>query len=87
MQFKYLALSSLGLLWTAPVFAEVITFSLTKNVAATLVLEGPMLTVTVKNEAHSDSRIIDFQAENDLHVQINDFNFDGVKGFHGLANR
>ncbi|MGF6283951.1 XAC2610-related protein [Pseudomonas silensiensis] len=81
MRFKYLALSWLGLLWTAPVFAEVITFSPTKNVEATLVLEGSMLTVTVKNEAHNDSRTIDFQAENDLHVQINDFNFDGVKDF------
>jgi len=40
MRFKYLALSWLGLLWTAPVFAEVITFSPTKNVEATLVLEG-----------------------------------------------
>jgi len=81
MRYKYLALSLLGLLGAAPVFAEVITFSPTKNVAATLVLEGPMLTVTVKNEAHNDSRTIDFQAENDLHMQINDFNFDGVKDF------
>mgnify|MGYP001031997675 CR=1 FL=1 len=40
-----------------------------------------MLTGTVKNEANNDSRTIDFQAENDLHVQINDFNFDGVKDF------
>ncbi|KAA0973434.1 hypothetical protein [Pseudomonas sp. ANT_J28] len=81
MRFKYLALSLLGLLWTAPVFADVITFSPTKNVEATLVLEGPMLTVAVKSEAHNESRTIDFQAENELHVQINDFNFDGMKDF------
>jgi hypothetical protein len=81
MRFKYLALLWLGPLWTAPVFAEVITFSPTKNVDATLVLEGPMLIVAVKSEAHNESRTIDFQAENRLHVQINDFNFDGVKDF------
>jgi uncharacterized protein YecT (DUF1311 family) len=34
----------------APVFAEVTTFSPTKNVEATLVLEGSMLTVAVKSD-------------------------------------
>lgn len=81
MRLKYLAISLLGLLWTAPVFAEKITFSPTKNVEATLVLEGAMLTVAVKSDAHNESRTIDFQAENELHVQIDDFNFDGAKDF------
>ncbi|EUB73064.1 hypothetical protein PMI27_002807 [Pseudomonas sp. GM41(2012)] len=81
MRFKYLAISLLGLLWTAPVLAEVTTFSPTKKVEATLVLEGSMLTVVVKSDAHSESRTIAFQAENELHVQIDDFNFDGAKDF------
>jgi len=81
MRFKYLAISLLVLPWTAPVFAEVTTFSPIKNAEATLVLEGSMLTVVVKSDAHSESRTISFQAENELHVQIDDFNFDGAKDF------
>jgi hypothetical protein len=81
MRFKYLAISLLGLLWTAPVLAEVTTFSPTKKVEATLVLEGSMLTVAVKSDAHSESRIISFQAENELDVHLDDFNFDGAKDF------
>lgn len=81
MRFNKLALSLLGLLWTIPVFAEVTTFSPTDNVDATLVLDGPTLTVAVKRNAHSESRTIDFQSENELHVQIDDFNFDGAKDF------
>lgn len=81
MRFKYLAISLLVLPWTAPVFAEVTTFSPIKNAEATLVLEGSMLTVVVKSDAHSESRTIAFQAENELHVQIDDFNFDGAKDF------
>lgn len=81
MRFQYLAISLFSLLWTAPVFAEATTFSPTKNVEATLVLEGSMSTVAVKNDIHSESRTIAFQAENELHVQIDDFNFDGVNDF------
>jgi predicted protein tyrosine phosphatase len=71
----------LGLLWTAPVLAEETTFSPTKKVEATLVLEGSMLTLAVKSDAHSESRTIAFQAENQLHVHIDDFNFEGAKDF------
>ena len=81
MRLKYLAISLLGLLWTAPVFAETTTFNPTKNVEAMLVLEGSMLTVAVKSETQSESQTIAFQAENELHVQIDDFNFDGAKDF------
>ncbi len=81
MRFKYLAISMLVLLWTAPVFAEATTFTPTKNVEATLALEGSTLTVAVKSDTQSDSRTIAFKAENELHVQIDDFNFDGAKDF------
>ncbi len=81
MRFKYLAISLLGVLWTAPVFAESTTFSPTENVEATLVLAGSTLTVAVKSNTQSESRTIAFQAENELYVQIDDFNFDGAKDF------
>ncbi|MDI3400986.1 hypothetical protein QLG12_22445 [Pseudomonas sp. V88_4] len=81
MRSKTLAASLLGLLWTMPVLAETTTFSPTKGVEAMLVLEGSTLKIAVKGETHNDSRTIDFQAENELHVQFDDFNFDGAKDF------
>ena len=81
MRSKTLAASLLGLLWTMPVLADTTTFSPTKSIEATLVIEGSTLNVAVKSEAHSESRTIDFQAENELHVKIDDFNFDGAKDF------
>lgn len=81
MRSKALAVSLLGLLWTMPVLADTTTFSPTKGIEATLVIEGSTLNVAVKSEAHSESRTIDFQAENELHVKIDDFNFDGAKDF------
>jgi hypothetical protein len=81
MPFKTLALSLLGLLWTLPAWAETTTFSPTQGVEATLVLEGSTLNVSVKSAAHSELQTIDFQAEKPLHMQIGDFNFDGMKDF------
>ena len=81
MRSKTLAVSLLGLLWTMPVLAETTTFSPTQGIEATLVLEGSTLNVAVKGETHNESRTIDFEAVNELHVQVDDFNFDGVKDF------
>ncbi|WP_426233660.1 XAC2610-related protein [Pseudomonas sp. TWP3-2] len=81
MQFKTLAVSLIGLMWTIPALAETVTFIPTKGVEATLVLEGSILNVAVKSEMHSESRTIEFEAENALHVQVDDFNFDGAKDF------
>lgn len=81
MPFKTLALSVLGLLWTVPAWAETTTFSPTQGVEATLILEGSTLNVSVKSAAHSELQTIDFQAEKPLHMQIGDFNFDGMKDF------
>ncbi len=81
MRSKTLAASLLGLLWTMPVLAETTTFSPTKGVEATLVLEGSTLNIAVKDETHNESRTIDFEAVNELHLQIDDFNFDGAKDF------
>ncbi|WP_338401018.1 XAC2610-related protein [Pseudomonas chlororaphis] len=76
-----LAIPLSGLLWTFTAFAEVTTFSPATNVETTLVLDGSTLRVAVKSEAHSESRAIEFEALNELHVQIDDFNFDGMKDF------
>lgn len=81
MQFKTLVVSLLALLWTISVWAETTTFSPAKGVEAILILEGSTLNVALKNAAHSESRTIDFQAEKPLHMQIGDFNFDGMKDF------
>jgi hypothetical protein len=81
MRFKYLAISLLVLPWTAPVFAEVTTFSPTQGAEVTLTLEGSSLALSVTNDGHSESRTITFEAESELRVQIDDFNFDGVKDF------
>ena len=81
MQFKTLAVSLLGLMWTIPALAETTTISPAKGVDATLVLEGSKLNIAVKSEMHSESRTIDFEAENELHVQLDDFNFDGAQDF------
>lgn len=81
MQFKALAVSLIGLMWTIPALAETAMFSPTKGVEATLVLEGSTLNVAVKSQTHSESRTIDFEAENKLHMQFDDFNFDGDKDF------
>jgi len=81
MRSKTLAASLLGLLWTMPVLAETTTFSPTKGVEAMLVLEGSTLNIAVKGETHNESRTIDFEAVNELHVHFDDFNFDGAKDF------
>jgi hypothetical protein len=81
MQFKTLAVSLLGLTWTIPALAETTTFSPTTGVDAKLVLEGSKLNIEVKSETHSESRTIDFEAENELHMQFDDFNFDGAQDF------
>lgn len=81
MPVKTLAVSLLALMWTFPVLAETTTFSPTDGVNATLGLEGSTLNIAVKSETHSESRTIDFEAVNELHVQFDDFNFDGAKDF------
>ena len=81
MHFKTLALSLLGLLWTIPSLAETATFSPTQGVEATLVLKGSTLNVAVKGETHNESRTVDFEAVNELHMQFDDFNFDGAQDF------
>jgi hypothetical protein len=81
MQLKNITLLLIFLMWTIPALAETTTFSPTKGVDATLVLEGSKLNIAVKSETHSESRTIDFEAENELHMQFDDFNFDGAQDF------
>lgn len=81
MQLKNITLLLIFLMWTIPALAETTTFSPTQGIDATLVLEGSKLNIAVKSETHSESRTIEFEAENELHVQFDDFNFNGAKDF------
>ena len=81
MQLKNITLLLIFLMWTIPALAETTTFSPTQGIDATLVLEGSKLNIAVKSEMHSESRTIDFEAENELHMQFDDFNFDGAQDF------
>ena len=81
MQLKNITPLLIYLMWTIPALAETTTFSPTKGVDATLILEGYKLNIAVKSETHSESRTIDFEAENELHMQFDDFNFDGAQDF------
>lgn len=81
MRFKLLAGPLLGLLWIVSAHAEVTTFNPTPGIEVTLKLEGSSLAFSVTSDAHSESRTITFEAESELRVQIDDFNFDGVKDF------
>lgn len=81
MRFKLLSGLLLGLLWMVSAHAEVTTFSPTQGAEVTLTLEGSSLALSVTNDGHSESRTITFEAESELRVQIDDFNFDGVKDF------
>ncbi|MGE8179168.1 XAC2610-related protein [Pseudomonas fluorescens] len=57
------------------------TFNPVNNVEATLKLDGSILTISVKGDVHAETTTINFEALNELHVQIDDFNFDGMKDF------
>lgn len=81
MHFKKSGALLLGLLWAFPALAEVIKFSPIQGTEATLALEGGTLVLSVANDGRSESRTITFEAESELQVQIDDFNFDGVKDF------
>lgn len=59
----------------------VTAFHPSKDVEATLSLNGSVLTMDIKNGSHAETKTIDFEAVNQLHVQVDDFNFDGKKDF------
>nr|WP_246890093.1 hypothetical protein [Pseudomonas chlororaphis] len=69
------------LLWSALVLAQPTTFSPDKEVNVTLVQDGTSLTVTSKGKSRSITETISFETEKALNIEINDFNFDGLKDF------
>ncbi|WP_085638589.1 MULTISPECIES: hypothetical protein [unclassified Pseudomonas] len=71
----------LGVLWTVSAQAELITFSPTPGTEVTLTSEGSSLAFSVTRDGHSVSRSITFEAESELRMQFDDFNFDGMKDF------
>ncbi|MEB0225359.1 hypothetical protein RHM58_07515 [Pseudomonas sp. 10S4] len=79
---KYLASVEKGVSdLNAPASTPVTTFHPSKGVEATLALNGSVLVVGVKNGSRAESKTIDFEAINELHIQVDDFNFDGKKDF------
>lgn len=68
-------------MWTIPSLAETTTFSPAQGVEKTLVLEGSTLNIAVKGETHSEFRTVVFEVVNELHMQFDDFNFDGAQDF------
>jgi len=68
-------------MWTIPSLAETTTFSPAQGVEKTVVLEGSTLNIAFKGETHSEFRTVVFEVVNELHMQFDDFNFDGAQDF------
>ena len=66
---------------STPAPSAVTTFHPVKEVEATLALNGSILTTAVKNGSHAENSSIDFESVNQLHIQVDDFNFDGKQDF------
>jgi len=81
MPFKFLTWLLFGLCWMASAHAEVSAFSPTPGTEVTLTSEGSSLAVSVTTDGLSESRTITFEAESELRMQLDDFNFDGIKDF------
>lgn len=64
-----------------PPSTAVTSFHPSKEVEATLALSGSVLTVGIKSGSLTETKTIDFEAINELHIQIDDFNFDGKEDF------
>lgn len=67
--------------WSAMALAEPIQFESEEGVAVTLVPDKTDLTVTVQTKTGSKDRVISFQTEKVMHVEVGDYNFDGFQDF------
>lgn len=67
--------------WSAMTFAEPIKFEPETGVAVTLVPNKADLTVTVQTKTGSRDRVISFQTEKVMHLEVGDYNFDGFQDF------
>jgi hypothetical protein len=61
--------------------SQIATFEPVEKVQAVVTQDGATFIVSVKSDVLAKTKIITFEALNDLHVQIDDFNFDGMKDF------
>lgn len=61
--------------------SQIATFKPVEKVEAVVTQDGSTFTVSVKSDVLAKTKITTFEALNDLHVQIDDFNFDGMKDF------
>lgn len=67
--------------WSAVTFAEPTQFEPEKGVAIMLVPDKTDLTVTMQTKTGSKDRVISFQTEKVMHVEVGDYNFDGFQDF------
>ncbi|MGR6734875.1 XAC2610-related protein [Pseudomonas chlororaphis] len=81
MRVKDYFVAAALLLWSALVLAQPTTFSPDKEVNVTLAQDGTSLTVTSEGKSRSITETISFETEKTLNIEINDFNFDGLKDF------
>ncbi|WP_347902739.1 hypothetical protein [Pseudomonas purpurea] len=81
MSFRDLVAVVLVLFCSASAYAESTIFNPNKETTVTLTQDGSTLTVSAEGNGHSETRKIEIQAEKKLRLEIDDFNFDGVKDF------
>lgn len=67
--------------WSAMAFAEPMQFEPEQGVAVTLMPDKTDLTVTVQTQNGSKDRVISFQTEKVMHVEVGNYNFDGFQDF------
>ncbi len=62
-------------------FAEPMQFEPEQGVVVALMPDKTDLTVTVQTQNGSKDRVISFQTEKIMHVEVGDYNFDGFQDF------
>lgn len=67
--------------WSAVALAEPLSFSPDKGVSITLVPDKNNLTIITEGKNGSKTEAISFQTEKAMHVEMDDYNFDGFKDF------
>ncbi|ERO65824.1 hypothetical protein P308_17535 [Pseudomonas piscis] len=72
---------ALGGLFAMSVQAQPTTFQPDKHTTVTLALHGQQVSLEIQRNGHTQSRELRVQAEKPLHIELDDFNFDGAGDF------
>lgn len=81
MHNKQWAMMALGGLFAMSVQAQPTTFQPDKHTTVTLALHGQQVNLEIQRNGHTQSRELRVQAEKPLHIELDDFNFDGAGDF------